>query len=87
MIINCWWLLKAIFLLDKWRSDVGTYVSGTNLLWDKNWKMKICRGKIVYTGTEAEIKVICVGIKTSKKDDLCWLWSRENVIAEIRIAA
>ena len=28
-------------------------------------------------------KIVCVGIKTSKKDDLCWVWSRENARAEI----
>ena len=27
-------------------------------------------------------KIVCVGIKTSKKDCLCWIWSRKNVRAE-----
>ena len=28
-------------------------------------------------------KIVCVGIKTSKRDDLCWIWSRDNARAEI----
>ena len=28
-------------------------------------------------------KIICVGIKTSRNDGLCWIWSRENARAEI----
>ena len=23
-------------------------------------------------------KIVCVEIKTSKKDGLCWIWSRDN---------
>ena len=23
-------------------------------------------------------KIVCVGIKTGKKDGLCWVWSRKN---------
>ena len=39
--------------------------------------------KIAYRGLKQVGKMICLDIKTSKKDGLFWTWSRENARAEI----
>ena len=36
-----------------------------------------------FLGLKQVGKIVCVGTKTSKKEDLCLIWSRENARAEI----
>ena len=50
----------------------------------ERWKVAEV-SKIAYLrrlGLKQVGKIVCEGIKTSKKDGLCWIWSREKARAE-----
>ena len=49
----------------------------------KTEKWKIAEVSKIASGLKQGGKIVCVGIKTNKKNDLCWIWSRENAGAEI----
>ena len=52
----------------------------------KTEKWKVAEvSKIAYLGhlgLKKVGKIVYVGIKTSKEDALCWVWSKENATAE-----
>ena len=58
------------------------YLELANLHWNIKWKVAGIP-KIACLGLKQVGQVVCVGIKTSEKDGLCRICSKENARAEI----